>query len=151
MVTDGAGYIGSHTVVEFQNVGYEAIIIDNLSNSSADAVDNTERVSDIRPILGKLDCLDYAGLDAAFTKYRDIRAITHFTISKAVGGFVEKPLLYCRNSLVSLVSLLELIPEREVEGIVFSSSCTIYGQPDHLLTTEEASIKRARLLYRDTK
>ena len=151
LVTGGTGYIGSHTVVELQNAGYEVIIIDNLSNSSADVVDNIEKVSGIRPVFEKLDCLDYAGLDAVFTKYKGIKAIIHFAASKAVGESVEKPLLYYRNNLVSLINLLELMPKHGVEGIVFSSSCTVYGQPDHLPVTEEAPIKKAESPYGNTK
>ena len=138
LVTGGTGYIGSHTVVELQNAGYEVVIIDNLSNSSADVVDNIEKVSGIRPAFEELDCLDYAGLDAVFTKYKGIKAIIHFAASKAVGESVQKPLLYYRNNLVSLINLLELMPKHGVEGIVFSSSCTVYGQPDELPVTEKA-------------
>ena len=151
LVTGGTGYIGSHTVVELQNAGYEVVIIDNLSNSSADVVDNIEKVSGIRPAFEKLDCLDYAGLDAVFAKYKGIKAIIHFAASKAVGESVEKPLLYYRNNLVSLINLLELMPKHGVEGIVFSSSCTVYGQPDHLPVTEEAPIKKAESPYGNTK
>ena len=151
LVTGGTGYIGSHTVVELQNAGYEVVIIDNLSNSSADVVDNIEKVSGIRPVFEKLDCLDYAGLDAVFAKYKGIKAIIHFAASKAVGESVEKPLLYYRNNLVSLINLLELMPKHGVEGIVFSSSCTVYGQPDQLPVTEEAPIKKAESPYGNTK
>ena len=112
LVTGGTGYIGSHTVVELQNAGYEVVIIDNLSNSSADVVDNIEKVSGIRPAFEELDCLDYAGLDAVFTKYKGIKAIIHFAASKAVGESVQKPLLYYRNNLVSLINLLELMPKQ---------------------------------------
>ena len=153
LVTGGTGYIGSHTVVELQNAGYEVVIIDNLSNSSADVVDNIEKVSGIRPAFEKLDCLDYAGLDAVFAKYKGIKAIIHFAASKAVGESVEKPLLYYRNNLVSLINLLELMPKYGVEGIVFSSSCTVYGQPDpeNLPVTENAPIKPATSPYGNTK
>ena len=151
LVTGGTGYIGSHTVVELQNSGYEVIIIDNLSNSSADVVDNIEKVSGIRPVFEKLDCLDFAGLDAIFAKYKGIKAIIHFAASKAVGESVEKPLLYYRNNLVSLINLLELMPKHGVEGIVFSSSCTVYGQPDELPVTEKAPIKKAESPYGNTK
>lgn len=151
LVTGGTGYIGSHTVVELQNAGYEVVIIDNLSNSSADVVDNIEKVSGIRPAFEKLDCLDYAGLDAVFTKYKGIRAVIHFAASKAVGESVQKPLLYYRNNLVSLINLLELMPKHGVEGIVFSSSCTVYGQPDELPVTEKAPIKKAESPYGNTK
>ena len=151
LVTGGTGYIGSHTVVELQNSGYEVIIIDNLSNSNTDVVDNIEKVSGIRPAFEKLDCLDFAGLDAIFTKYKGIKAIIHFAASKAVGESVEKPLLYYRNNLVSLINLLELMPKHGVEGIVFSSSCTVYGQPDELPVTEKAPIKKAESPYGNTK
>ena len=153
LVTGGTGYIGSHTVVELQNAGYEVIIIDNLSNSSADVVDNIEKVTGIRPAFEKLDCLDFAGLDAMFEKYKGIKAIIHFAASKAVGESVQKPLLYYRNNLGSLINLLELMPKHGVEGIVFSSSCTVYGQPDpeNLPVTEKAPIKKAESPYGNTK
>ena len=129
LVTGGTGYIGSHTVVELQNSGYEVIIIDNLSNSSADVVDNIEKVSGIRPVFEKLDCLDFAGLDAVFAKYKGIKAIIHFAASKAVGESVQKPLLYYRNNLVSLINLLELMPKHGVDvykrQYIIRSACLI--------------------------
>ncbi|KAA6330274.1 UDP-glucose 4-epimerase [termite gut metagenome] len=151
LVAGGTGYIGSHTVVELQNSGYEVVIVDNLSNSNANVVDSIEKVSGIRPVFKKLDCLDYAGLDALFTQYTGIKAIIHFAASKAVGESVQKPLLYYRNNLVSLINLLELMPKHGVEGIVFSSSCTVYGQPDELPVTEQAPIKKAESPYGNTK
>lgn len=151
LVTGGTGYIGSHTVVELQNAGYEVIIIDNLANSNADVVDNIEKVTGIRPIFEKLDCLDFQGLDDLFTKYSGIKAIIHFAASKAVGESVQKPLMYYRNNLVSLINLLELMPKHGVEGIVFSSSCTVYGQPDELPVTEKAPTKKAESPYGNTK
>jgi UDP-glucose 4-epimerase len=151
LVTGGTGYIGSHTVVELQNAGYEVVIIDNLANSNADVVDNIEKVTGIRPIFEKLDCLDFPGLDNLFSKYTGIKAIIHFAASKAVGESVEKPLLYYRNNLVSLINLLELMPKHGVEGIVFSSSCTVYGQPDELPVTENAPTKKAESPYGNTK
>ncbi|MCD8029576.1 MAG: UDP-glucose 4-epimerase GalE [Bacteroides sp.] len=151
LVTGGTGYIGSHTVVELQNSGYEVVIIDNLSNSSADVVDNIEKVSGVRPIFEKLDCLDMEGLDNLFRKHTDIKAIIHFAASKAVGESVEKPLLYYRNNLVSLINLLELMPKYGVKGMVFSSSCTVYGQPDELPVTENAPVKKAESPYGNTK
>ena len=153
LVTGGTGYIGSHTVVELQSAGYEVVIIDNLSNSSADVVDNIEKVSGIRPAFEKLDCLDFEGLDKVIEKYKGIKAIIHFAASKAVGESVEKPLMYYRNNLVSLINLLELMPKHGVEGIVFSSSCTVYGQPDpeNLPVTESAPIKKAESPYGNTK
>jgi UDP-glucose 4-epimerase len=151
LVTGGVGYIGSHTVVELQSSGYEVIIIDNLSNSGANVVDQIEKVSGIRPVFEELDCLDYEGLDALFAKYKGIEAIIHFAASKAVGESVQKPLLYYRNNLVSLINLLELMPKHHVGGIVFSSSCTVYGQPDELPVTEQAPIKKAESPYGNTK
>lgn len=151
LVTGGTGYIGSHTVVELQNSGYEVIIVDNLSNSRADVVDSIEKVSGIRPIFEALDCLDYARLDALFTKYKGIKGIIHFAASKAVGESVHKPLLYYRNNLVSLINLLELMPKHGVDGIIFSSSCTVYGQPDILPVTEAAPTKVAESPYGNTK
>ncbi|MCD7899328.1 MAG: UDP-glucose 4-epimerase GalE [Bacteroides sp.] len=151
LVTGGTGYIGSHTVVELQNSGYEVVIIDNLSNSNIDIVDSIEKVSGIRPAFERIDCLDYPALDALFTKYTNIEAIIHFAASKAVGESVEKPLLYYRNNLVSLINLLELMPKYAIKGIVFSSSCTVYGQPDELPVTEKAPIKKAESPYGNTK
>ncbi|MGL4520859.1 MAG: UDP-glucose 4-epimerase GalE [Phocaeicola sp.] len=151
LVTGGTGYIGSHTVVELQNSGYEVIIIDNLSNSRADVVDSIEQVSGIRPVFVELDCLDYAGLDALFTQYPNIEGIIHFAASKAVGESVQKPLLYYRNNLVSLINLLDLMPKHNIEGIIFSSSCTVYGQPDVLPVTEAAPTKTAESPYGNTK
>lgn len=151
LVTGGTGYIGSHTVVELQNSGFEVVIVDNLSNSNADVVDNIAQVSGIRPAFEKVDCLDMEGFNAVFTKYPGIKAVIHFAASKAVGESVEKPLLYYRNNLVSLINLLELMPRHGVEGIVFSSSCTVYGQPDELPVTEDAPIKKAESPYGNTK
>ena len=151
LVTGGTGYIGSHTVVELQNNGYEVVIVDNLSNSRADVVDSIEKVSGIRPIFEELDCCDLAGLDALFTKYPGIKGIIHFAASKAVGESVNIPLVYYRNNLVSLINLLELMPKHGVEGIIFSSSCTVYGQPDILPVTEAAPTKVAESPYGNTK
>lgn len=151
LVTGGAGYIGSHTVVELQNAGYEAIIIDNLSNCRIDVIDNIERITGKRPAFEMVDCLDKVALESVFNKYEGIKAIIHFAASKAVGESVEKPLKYYRNNLISLINLLDLVPVYGVEGIVFSSSCTVYGQPDVLPVTEEAPIKKAESPYGNTK
>lgn len=151
LVTGGTGYIGSHTVVELQNAGYDVVIVDNLSNSSADVVDGIERITGIRPAFEKLDCNDMEGMKAMFAKYDGIKGIIHFAASKAVGESVQKPLLYYRNNFVSLLNLLDLMPQFGVDGIVFSSSCTVYGQPDILPVTEDAPIKPAMSPYGNTK
>lgn len=151
LVTGGTGYIGSHTVVELQNSGYEVIIVDNLSNSRADVVEHIGQITGICPAFEKVDCLDYQALDGVFAKYPGIEGIIHFAASKAVGESVQKPLLYYRNNLVSLINLLELMPKHNVKGIIFSSSCTVYGQPDKLPVTEEAPIKKAESPYGNTK
>ena len=151
LVTGGTGFIGSHTVVELQNAGYEVVIVDNLSNSKADVVDNIEQITGIRPAFYDIDCLDYTALKMVFQKQPDIKAIIHFAASKAVGESVEKPLKYYRNNLNSLINLLDLMPQFDVQGIVFSSSCTVYGQPDVLPVTEDAPIKQAESPYGQTK
>lgn len=151
LVTGGTGFIGSHTVVELQNTGYDVVIIDNLSNSKADVVDSIEKITGQRPAFEKVDCLDLEALEGVFTKYSGIKAIIHFAASKAVGESVLKPLKYYRNNLVSLINLLDLMPKYGVEGIVFSSSCTVYGQPDVLPVTEDAPVKKAESPYGNTK
>lgn len=151
LVTGGTGYIGSHTVVELQNSGFDVVIVDNLSNSNADVVNSIEQISGIRPAFEKVDCLDMEAMEGVFNKYPGIKAVIHFAASKAVGESVQKPLLYYRNNLVSLINLLELMPKHGIEGIVFSSSCTVYGQPDILPVTEEAPIKKAESPYGNTK
>ncbi len=151
LVTGGAGYIGSHTVVELQNAGYEVVVIDNLSNSSESVLDGIARITGIRPAFERLDCTDKEGLRAVFAKHAGIEGIIHFAASKAVGESVKKPLLYYRNNLVSLLNLLDLMPEFGVKGIVFSSSCTVYGQPDVLPVDETAPIKPALSPYGNTK
>ena len=151
LVTGGTGYIGSHTVVELQAAGYEVVIVDNLSNSNADVLDGIEKISGIRPAFYKTDCKDKQGLQKVFTENKGIRGIIHFAASKAVGESVLKPLEYYSNNLLTLLNLLELMPENEVSGIVFSSSCTVYGQPDILPVTEDAPIKPALSPYGNTK
>ena len=151
LVTGGTGFIGSHTVVELQQAGYEVVIVDNLSNSHANVVDSIEKITGQRPAFEQVDCLDFVGLENVFKKHQGIRAIIHFAASKAVGESVSKPLKYYRNNLGSLVNLLDLMPAHGVEGIVFSSSCTVYGQPDVLPVTENAPIKKAESPYGNTK
>ncbi len=153
LVTGGTGFIGSHTTVELQEAGYEVIIIDNLSNSRADVVDGIEKITGIRPHFENIDCCDIDALDKVFSKYEGIEGIIHFAASKAVGESVEKPLLYYRNNINSLVNLLELMPKHGVKGIIFSSSCTVYGQPtpENLPVTEQSPIQKALSPYGNTK
>ena len=142
LVTGGTGFIGSHTTVELQEAGYEVVIIDNLSNSNINVLDGIEKITGIRPAFEKVDCCDFEALEGVFKKYPKIEGIIHFAASKAVGESVEKPLLYYRNNLTSLINLLELMPKYDVKGIIFSSSCTVYGQPsqENLPVTENAPI-----------
>ena len=151
LVTGGTGYIGSHTTVELQNAGYEVVIIDNLSNSSKDVLDGIDRITGIRPIFEQFDLLEKDKVDVFFAKYPNIEAIIHFAASKAVGESVDKPLLYYRNNLVSLMNVLECQLKYEVPNIVFSSSCTVYGQPDQLPVTENTPRKDAESPYGNTK
>ena len=151
LVTGGTGYIGSHTVVELQNAGYEVVIIDNLSNSNAQVLDGIESITGIRPVFVEADCTDAAALRKLFEENPGIKGIINFAASKAVGESVQKPLLYYRNNLNTLINLLDLMPEFGVKGIVFSSSCTVYGEPDANPIDETAPIKPATSPYGNTK
>ncbi|MBP3535005.1 MAG: SDR family NAD(P)-dependent oxidoreductase, partial [Muribaculaceae bacterium] len=142
LVTGGTGYIGSHTVVELQAAGYGVVIIDNLSNSNRDVLDGIERISGIRPAFVEADCTDMAALKKLFKEYPGIKGIINFAASKAVGESMEKPVLYYRNNLNTLMNLLDCMAEFDVKGIVFSSSCTVYGEPDENPVTEQAPIKK---------
>lgn len=151
LVTGGTGYIGSHTVVELINEGFEVVIVDNLSNSNVEVLNGIEKITGVRPAFENIDCVDYVAMDNMMEKYGTIDAIIHFAASKAVGESVEKPLLYYRNNLVSLINLLQLMPVHKIKNFVFSSSCTVYGQPDILPVTEDAPIKPALSPYGNTK
>lgn len=153
LVTGGTGFIGSHTTVELQQAGYNVVIIDNLSNSKVEVLDGIEKITGIRPTFENVDLRDFDATEKVFAKYPDIEGIIHFAASKAVGESVQKPLLYYRNNIVSLVNLLELMPKYNVKGIIFSSSCTVYGQPtpENLPVTENAPIQPALSPYGNTK
>ncbi len=151
LVTGGTGYIGSHTVVELQAAGYEVVIIDDLSNSSAEVVDKIEKISGIRPAFEEFNLQDLNRLEAFFEKNSGIEAIVHFAAFKAVGESVEKPMMYYRNNLISLMNLLDCMKKYKVGNFVFSSSCTVYGQPDQLPVTEETPKKPAESPYGNTK
>lgn len=151
LVTGGTGYIGSHTVVELIQAGYPVVIIDNLSNSNADVLDGIERITGVRPDFVEGDCTDMATLEKLFADYSDIRGIINFAASKAVGESMQKPILYYRNNLNTLMNLLDLMGPNGVKGIVFSSSCTVYGEPDVNPVTEQSPIKNATSPYGNTK
>lgn len=151
LVTGGTGYIGSHTVVELQNAGYPVVIIDNLSNSNKDVLDGIERITGIRPDFVEADCTDIKALDKLFTDYPGIKGIINFAASKAVGESMHKPVLYYRNNLNTLLNLLDEMAIHDVKGIVFSSSCTVYGEPDVNPVTEQSPIKKATSPYGNTK
>jgi len=153
LVTGGTGFIGSHTTVELQQAGYKVVIVDNLSNSKEDVLDGIEKITGARPDFERVDLRDKEATEAVFSKYKDIAGIIHFAASKAVGESVEKPLMYYRNNIVSLINLLELMPKYNVKGIIFSSSCTVYGQPtaENLPVTELAPIQKALSPYGNTK
>lgn len=151
LVTGGTGYIGSHTVVELQNAGYEVVIIDNLSNSNIEVLDGIERITGVRPVFVKADCTDLAALTKLFEDNPGINGIINFAASKAVGESVQKPLLYYYNNLTTLINLLKLMPQYGTKGIVFSSSCTVYGEPDKNPVDETAPIKKATSPYGNTK
>ena len=151
LVTGGTGYIGSHTVVELQKAGYPVVIIDNLSNSNANVVDGIERITGIRPDFVEADCTDINALRKLFNDYPGIKGIINFAASKAVGESMHKPVLYYRNNLNTLMNLLDVMAEKDVDGIVFSSSCTVYGEPDVNPVTEESPIQKATSPYGNTK
>lgn len=151
LVTGGTGYIGSHTTVELQNAGYDVVIIDNLSNSNEDVLDGIEKITGKRPVFVKGDCTDLSTLRKLFEDNPGIKGIINFAASKAVGESVQQPLLYYKNNLNTLINLLELMPEYDVKGLVFSSSCTVYGEPDQNPIDESAPIKPATSPYGNTK
>ena len=152
LVTGGTGFIGSHTTVELQQAGYDVVIVDNLSNSNENVIDGIEKITGIRPAFEKVDLNEIDKVEGVFKKY-PIKGIIHFAASKAVGESVEKPLLYYRNNLNSLMNVLEMMTKYGAKGIIFSSSCTVYGQPtpDNLPVTEQAPIQKALSPYGNTK
>jgi UDP-glucose 4-epimerase len=151
LVTGGAGYIGSHTVVELQQQGFEVIIIDNLSNSHARVVDRIAEITGIKPEFHRFDLIDRKETDSFFKSYRDLSGIIHFAAFKAVGESVENPLRYYRNNLDSLINILQGMKDYRVLNLVFSSSCTVYGQPDSLPVKETSPIREAWSPYGNTK
>lgn len=151
LVTGGTGYIGSHTVVELIEAGFEPVIVDNLFNSQLSVLDGIEGITGIKPAFANFDLCDLDTLRKFFENNNDIKAIIHFAAYKAVGESVEKPLEYYSNNLLSLMNLLLVMREFKIHNLVFSSSCTVYGQPDKLPVTEESDIKPANSPYGNTK
>lgn len=151
LVTGGTGYIGSHTVVELMGAGMEVVIIDNLSNSEREVLDGISAITGKRPDFEEVDLRERDSTYDVFRKYPEIEAIIHFAAFKAVGESVEKPLEYYENNILSLIHLLEAMKMFRVEHLVFSSSCTVYGEPDELPVTENAPLKKAGSPYGNTK
>ncbi|MDD3019688.1 MAG: UDP-glucose 4-epimerase GalE [Alphaproteobacteria bacterium] len=150
LVTGGAGYIGSHTVVELQNAGYVPVVIDNFSNSKRLVIDQIEKITGKRPALHVIDMCDHDALKNFFANHTDISDIIHFAAFKSVGKSIEEPLEYYRNNLDSLVNLLELLQNRTV-NLIFSSSCIVYGEATDLPVTESTELKEATSPYGSTK
>ena len=153
LVTGGTGYIGSHTIVELMLQGYDVVIADNLSNSDKDVLDGIAAIVGRQPDFEQVDCNDASAICDLMDRYADIEAVIHFAASKAVGESVEHPLMYYRNNIMSLVTVLEQMKAHNVHNLVFSSSCTVYGQPsaEYLPVDEETPIQKALSPYGNTK
>lgn len=150
LVTGGTGFIGSHTVVELINEGYTPIIVDNLSNSTPQILNQIEKITGVKPDFFQFDLCDSKATFDFISQHTDIDGIIHFAAFKSVGESVQNPLSYYRNNLYSLVNLLESLSNRSM-NFVFSSSCTVYGEPEKLPVTEEAPVKKAESPYGNTK
>ena len=151
LVTGGLGFIGSHTVVELQNQGFEVIVIDNLSNTSLNVLDGIFAVSGKKPVFENLDLREKDKVQDFFKRNNDITGVIHFAASKAVGESVENPLLYYENNINTLVYLLQELQQKTEASFIFSSSCTVYGQAEKMPITEDASIQTAMSPYGNTK
>jgi UDP-glucose 4-epimerase len=151
LVTGGTGYIGSHTVVELQQQGYEVIIIDNLSNSYIEVVDSIQKITGIKPGFEKLDLCDKKALGEFFKKNKDINAVIHFAAYKSVRESVSEPLKYYENNIGSLINILYYMKEYKINNLVYSSSCTVYGQPDKLPVSEDSPTQKPFSPYGNTK
>tara|TARA_R110002049_G_scaffold309311_1_gene521148 strand:+ start:4201 stop:5226 length:1026 start_codon:yes stop_codon:yes gene_type:complete len=151
LVTGGLGFIGSHTVVELQNEGYEVVIIDDLSNSSIKVLDGIETITGKRPIFEQIDLKEKVDVENFFVRHNDVKGVIHFAASKAVGESVKEPLLYYENNIGTLVYILKELKKLPSASFIFSSSCTVYGQADELPITENAPVKEAESPYGNTK
>ena len=151
LVTGGLGFIGSHTVVELQNEGYEVIVVDNLSNTTLDVLDGIQNITGKVPAFEKLDLREKDKVQDFFKRHHDISGVIHFAASKAVGESVENPLLYYENNINALVYILQELQQKPEANFIFSSSCTVYGQAETMPITENASIQTAMSPYGNTK
>lgn len=151
LVTGGTGYIGSHTVVELIEAGHEPVIVDNLSNSKESVLDGIYGITGKKVPFYNVDCTDLEAFGKVFEAEQGIKSIIHFAASKAVGESVKEPLKYYRNNLTGIMNVLECMKRYGVSSLVFSSSCTVYGQPEILPVTEEAPIQPALSPYGNTK
>ena len=151
LVTGGLGFIGSHTVVELQNEGYDVVIIDNLSNSTIDVLHKITSITGKQPLYENLDLKNQESVQEFFNKHNTIAGVIHFAASKAVGESVEKPLKYYHNNISTLIYVLEEMRENSIKNFIFSSSCTVYGQADNMPITESAPFKTAESPYGKTK
>jgi len=151
LVTGGLGFIGSHTVVELQNDGFEVVIIDDCSNSSEKVLDGINAITGKTPIFEKIDLKEKNDVADFFKRHHDIEGVIHFAASKAVGESVENPLLYYENNIGTLVYMLKELAKKEHSNFIFSSSCTVYGQADKMPITESAPVKVAESPYGNTK
>jgi UDP-glucose 4-epimerase len=151
LVTGGAGYIGGHTAVELVQAGYEAVIVDNFSKSDRTLLEGIEKVIGKKPNFHQGDCLDKRFLQTVFESEGPFSCVLHFAAYKSVGESVQNPLMYYGNNIGSLVTLLEVMKENSVTDLIFSSSCTVYGQPDQIPVDENTPFKRAESPYGATK
>ena len=151
VVTGGLGYIGSHTVVELQNKGFEVVIIDNLSNSTENVLEGIFAITNVKPVFENIDLRDKKSVQQFFKKYLDIVGVIHFAASKAVGESVANPLLYYENNVNTLIYVLQELQERKFANFIFSSSCTVYGQAEKVPITENELLQKAVSPYGNTK
>ncbi|MBP9794194.1 MAG: NAD-dependent epimerase/dehydratase family protein, partial [Flavobacterium sp.] len=151
LVTGGLGFIGSHTVVELQNKGFEVVVIDNLSNSSLDVLGGIEKITGKKPAFENIDLRIKNAVQDFFKRHQDIAGVIHFAASKAVGESVQNPLLYYENNINTLVYLLQELQQKKEAHFIFSSSCTVYGQAETMPITENAPVQQAISPYGNTK
>jgi len=151
LITGGTGYIGSHTAVVFIEAGYEVVIVDNLSNSNIEVLNGIEKITGKKPEFHKIDLSVEKETKEFFEQHSDFDVIVHFAAYKAVGESVKKPLKYYKNNLNSLMNILEAMTKYSIQNLIFSSSCTVYGEPDELPVSEKAPIKIANSPYGNTK